>query len=168
MNLTKRQREIYEFIRDHLDKQGYSPSLEEIRDYFGLSAVSTVHEHVQHLIELGMVDKGPTRVRSLTPLPEKKAQRNFEIPLLGTVAGLGFRRTLGPLPRSLRFVPIHLELYAGDQPFADFDAVAVQCLNDFLGRSDRRSGKPGEEGLGFLLQFGAASRVLDPAVGKPS
>jgi repressor LexA len=51
MALTRRQREIYDFIRGFVEEKGYSPSLEEIGAAFGLSSVATVHKHVQHLVE---------------------------------------------------------------------------------------------------------------------
>ena len=51
MALTRRQREIYDFIRKFVGDNGYSPSLEEIGAAFGLSSVATVHKHVQHLVE---------------------------------------------------------------------------------------------------------------------
>ncbi len=43
MHLTKRQKEIYDFLREYLEREGYAPSLEEIGAHFGLSSVATVH-----------------------------------------------------------------------------------------------------------------------------
>ena len=66
--LTRRQREIYDFVREFVDERGYSPSLEEIGARFGLSSVATVHKHVQHLVEKGYLRKALNRSRSVEPV----------------------------------------------------------------------------------------------------
>jgi repressor LexA len=87
MALTRRQREIYDFIRGFVAEKGYSPSLEEIGEYFDLSSVATVHKHVQHLVEKGMLKKAWNRSRSVEPIePEPVAGGLTSLPLLGTVA----------------------------------------------------------------------------------
>jgi repressor LexA len=83
--LTRRQREIYDFVRDFVAEQGYAPSLEEIGAHFGLSSVATVHKHVQHLAEKGYLRKAWNRSRSIEPLEETEAAA-VELPLLGSVA----------------------------------------------------------------------------------
>ena len=85
MALTRRQREIYDFIRDHVTSRGYSPSLEEIGAHFGLSSVATVHKHVQHLVEKGWLRKAWNRSRSVEPV-ESDPSGYVALPLLGTVA----------------------------------------------------------------------------------
>ena len=65
MALTRRQREIYDFIRGFVAEKGYSPSLEEIGAHFGLSSVATVHKHVEHLVEKRLLRKAWNRSRSL-------------------------------------------------------------------------------------------------------
>lgn len=85
MALTRRQREIYDFICQFVEEQGYSPSLEEIGGAFGLSSVATVHKHVQHLVEKGFLKKAWNRSRSVEPLDEERSGL-VELPLLGTVA----------------------------------------------------------------------------------
>jgi repressor LexA len=87
MALTRRQREIYDFIRRFVSEKGYSPSLEEIGEHFDLSSVATVHKHVQHLVEKGMLKKAWNRSRSVEPIePEPVAGGLTSLPLLGTVA----------------------------------------------------------------------------------
>ena len=81
--LTKRQHEILEFIRSFQRRRGYAPSLEEIADHFGLSAVSTVHEHLKNLTGKGYLRRGWNRARSIEPLVEGET---VEVPLAGTVA----------------------------------------------------------------------------------
>ena len=62
MHLTKRQKEIFDFIQDHLEQEGYAPSLEEIGERFGLSSVATVHKHVQNLVDKGLLRKAWNRI----------------------------------------------------------------------------------------------------------
>jgi repressor LexA len=83
--LTRRQREILDFLRGFVAEYGYSPSLEEIGAHFGLSSVATVHKHVQHLADKGYLRKAWNRSRSLEPVEEADAAA-VELPLLGTVA----------------------------------------------------------------------------------
>jgi hypothetical protein len=83
--LTRRQREIYDFVRDFVAEHGYSPSLEEIGAHFGLSSVATVHKHVQHLSEKGYLRKAWNRSRSIEPLDDAPAGA-VDLPLLGSVA----------------------------------------------------------------------------------
>jgi len=85
MALTKRQREILDYIRLFIRENGYSPSLEEIGRHFGLSSVATVHKHVQHLVQKGQLRKAWNRSRSVEPV-EEGGGPGAEIPLLGTVA----------------------------------------------------------------------------------
>ena len=85
MALTRRQREIYDFIHRFVDRKGYSPSLEEIGAHFGLSSVATVHKHVQHLVEKGFLRKAWNRSRSVEPVARPLASW-VSLPLLGIVA----------------------------------------------------------------------------------
>jgi len=87
VHLTKRQKEIYDFIRDAIARDGYAPSLEEIGREFGLSSVATVHKHVQNLVEKGLLRKAWNRSRSIEVVEEEQqATGSLQIPLLGTVA----------------------------------------------------------------------------------
>ena len=70
MALTRRQREVYDFICAFVKEKGYSPSLEEIGAHFGLASVATVHKHVQHLVEKGFLRKAWNRSRSVEPMAE--------------------------------------------------------------------------------------------------
>ena len=85
MALTRRQREIYDFIRGFVEDKGYSPSLEEIGEEFGLSSVATVHKHVQHLVEKGFLRKAWNRSRSVEPV-ETPGVGLASLPLVGIVA----------------------------------------------------------------------------------
>ena len=83
--LTKRQRQILDFIRDFQESEGYSPSLEEIGAHLGLSAVSTVHEHLSNLESKGLLRRGWNRSRSIEPLSEA-VEGGLSVPLAGMVA----------------------------------------------------------------------------------
>jgi len=86
MALTRRQREIYDFVCHFVEEKRYSPSLEEIGAHFGLSSVATVHKHVQHLVEKGYLKKAWNRSRSVEPLRSESAGELLTLPLVGTVA----------------------------------------------------------------------------------
>ena len=85
MHLTKRQKQIYDFIRDHVEREGYAPSLEEIGLRFGLSSVATVHKHVQNLVQKGLLRKAWNRSRSIEVV-EPPSSEAVTLPLLGSVA----------------------------------------------------------------------------------
>jgi repressor LexA len=86
MHLTKRQKEIFDFICEYLEREGYAPSLEEIGERFGLSSVATVHKHVQNLVDKGLLRKAWNRSRSLEIVRDEEPPAGAEIPLLGRVA----------------------------------------------------------------------------------
>ncbi len=86
MHLTKRQKEIFDFICEYLEREGYAPSLEEIGERFGLSSVATVHKHVQNLVDKNLLRKAWNRSRSIEVVREERAPARVEIPLLGRVA----------------------------------------------------------------------------------
>ncbi len=85
MALTRRQREIYDFICSFVTHNGYSPSLEEIGAHFNLSSVATVHKHVQHLVNKRFLRKAWNRSRSVEPV-EPPSSGTICLPLLGFVA----------------------------------------------------------------------------------
>ena len=86
MALTRRQREIFDFITSFVDGNGYSPGLEGIGAHFGLRSVATVHKHVQHLVEKGLLRKAWNRSRSVEPVDSLDPGGASELPLLGLVA----------------------------------------------------------------------------------
>lgn len=86
MVLTKRQKEILDYITRFLDEKGYSPSLVEIGAHFGLSSVATVHKHVDNLRRKGLVRKVWNANRSLDLTPAAVSSRAIRLPLAGRVA----------------------------------------------------------------------------------
>jgi len=86
MYITKRQREILNFIINFMKKNGYSPSLEEIGEGVKLSSIATVFQHLTNLEKKGCIKRKWNRGRSLE-LGENAFQSLInEIPLLGLVA----------------------------------------------------------------------------------
>jgi repressor LexA len=90
MALTKRQRQVYDFIADFVARQGYSPSFEEIGAGLGLSSLATVHKHISNLEEKGLLKRDFNRSRSIDLLPMKARTRpavsSLELPLVGRIA----------------------------------------------------------------------------------
>jgi repressor LexA len=84
--LTKRQREILDFLNEFIQQHGYAPSLEEIGRRFGLSSLATVHKHLTNLQEKGFIKRAWNRSRSVEMVPTRVGGRAIELPLLGFVA----------------------------------------------------------------------------------
>jgi len=84
--LTKRQREILDYLQDFIQQHGYAPSLEEIGRRFGLSSLATVHKHLTNLQEKGFIKRAWNRSRSVELVPTNTGARSVELPLLGYVA----------------------------------------------------------------------------------
>ena len=84
--LTKRQREILDFLNEFIDKHGYAPSLEEVGRRFGLSSLATVHKHLTNLQDKGFIKRVWNRSRSVELVPTRVGARAVDLPLLGNVA----------------------------------------------------------------------------------
>jgi repressor LexA len=94
MALTKRQREVYDFISTFVIKNGYSPSFEEIGEGMGLSSLATVHKHLTNLETKGMLKRDYNRSRSIDVIaPKGRAKQEMAmaasaagvLPLLGRI-----------------------------------------------------------------------------------
>ena len=86
MHLTRRQKEILDFVTRHIQRKGYAPTIEEIGDHFGLRSLATVHKHLSNLQEKGVINRHWNRSRSLELLTGRNASRSVEVPMLGYVA----------------------------------------------------------------------------------
>ncbi|MDE3155340.1 MAG: transcriptional repressor LexA [Acidobacteriota bacterium] len=84
--LTKRQREILDYLNEFIQQHGYAPSLEEIGRRFGLSSLATVHKHLTNLQEKGFIKRAWNRSRSVELMPTRMTGQAVEVPLLGYVA----------------------------------------------------------------------------------
>ena len=86
MILTKRQKQIYDFVEEHIDREGYAPTLEEIGIAFDLSSLATVHKHVSNLIGKGLLKRKLNHSRAIELVRQHPTTEAIELPLLGTVA----------------------------------------------------------------------------------
>ncbi len=86
--LSKRQREIFDFISRYLSRHGYPPTVREIGKAVGLHSSSTVHAHLSKLEKLGVLKRDPTKPRAIEVMVEraKRAVRPTGLPLVGHVA----------------------------------------------------------------------------------
>jgi repressor LexA len=88
VDLTKRQKEIFDFIGKYAAKYGYPPTVREIGKAVGLHSSSTVHAHLANLEKSGLLRRDPTKPRAIELLVDKakKAIRSPGLPLVGEVA----------------------------------------------------------------------------------
>jgi repressor LexA len=95
MALTRRQKEVYDFISGFVDRHGYSPSFEEIAEGLGLSSLATVHKHISNLEDKQLLRRDYNRSRSIDLLKPRgrmkqslavAAESSMSLPLLGRIA----------------------------------------------------------------------------------
>jgi repressor LexA len=91
MAITRRQRQVYDFISNFVQSHGYSPSFEEIGNGMGLSSLATVHKHISNLEKKGLLKRDYNRSRSIDILPPKGRMKQtmstpLSLPLLGRIA----------------------------------------------------------------------------------
>jgi repressor LexA len=94
MDLTKRQQEIFDFIKRYSAKYGYPPTVRDIGKAVGLASSSTVHAHLANLEKIGLLRRDPTKPRALELLDRAAAgvQAGVQtflqpgLPLVGQVA----------------------------------------------------------------------------------
>jgi repressor LexA len=84
--LTRRQKEVLDFVSRHIDRHGVAPTLHEIGRHLKLSSVATVHKHLRKLEEKGAVRRLNHQSRAMSVVPEPEAAGGARIPLLGIVA----------------------------------------------------------------------------------
>jgi repressor LexA len=95
MAITRRQREVYDFLQRFVDEHGYSPSYQEIGEGLGLSSLATVHKHITNLEQKGLLKRDYNRSRSIDVLKMRARMKqsappppvaDLRIPLLGVIA----------------------------------------------------------------------------------
>ena len=93
MALTRRQRQVYDFIAGFVQSHGYSPSFEEIGNGLGLSSLATVHKHISNLEKKGLLRRDYNRSRSIDVLPPRGRLKQsmslgapLTLPLVGRIA----------------------------------------------------------------------------------
>jgi repressor LexA len=87
MSVTRRQKDVLDFIGSFVERNGYSPSFEEIARGLSLKSLATVHKHITNLQRKGMLQRAHNRSRSIDLLPQRSKTRQSErLPLLGRIA----------------------------------------------------------------------------------
>ena len=86
MPLTKRQREILNYLSVYSEQNGFAPSFEEIAENFDYNSLATVHEHLTNLERKGYIKRNYNESRAIEILPSEATPRAVELPLLGSVA----------------------------------------------------------------------------------
>jgi repressor LexA len=88
LSLTKRQQQIFDYVKRHAREHGYPPTVRDIGKAIGLTSSSTVHAHLANLEKLGLLRRDPTKPRAIEVLGEKAkaAPRAPGLPLVGQVA----------------------------------------------------------------------------------
>lgn len=81
--LTKKQKEVLDFVKKFINKKEIAPTLDEIKNHFGLASVSTAHHYIKKLQEDGYLQKEYNRPRSIGTIQEN---RTVDIPLAGMIA----------------------------------------------------------------------------------
>ena len=118
--LSKMQQRVYDYIARSIQEQGYAPSVREIGDALGLKSPSTVHFHIKHLEELGLIEKGAGKGRALALANRGDTARTAAAPA----------EQAAPAPalpeRETRRVPIVGNVAAGSP------ILAQECVEDFL------------------------------------
>jgi repressor LexA len=84
--LTKRQKEILDYIDQSITKNGYAPTLEEIGERFELRSMATVHKHLSNLETKGLIRRKWNHSRAIEVTEERRRPASITIPLLGSVA----------------------------------------------------------------------------------
>jgi repressor LexA len=88
LNLTKRQQEIFDFVKRYVGEHGYPPTVRDIGKAIGLTSSSTVHAHLGNLERLGLLRRDPTKPRAMEVLVDKARQsvKPLGLPVVGAVA----------------------------------------------------------------------------------
>jgi repressor LexA len=88
LKLTKRQQEIFDFVKRYRSEHGYPPTVRDIGRAIGLTSSSTVHAHLANLEKLGVLRRDPTKPRAIEVLVDKAkaAAATSGLPLVGQVA----------------------------------------------------------------------------------
>jgi repressor LexA len=84
--LTKRQKQLFDYLDDYIQRNGFAPTLDETGKHFGLTSLATVHKHLINLESKGLIRRRSNHSRALEVVPQRKRQAAVELPLLGVVA----------------------------------------------------------------------------------
>src|SRR3954462_8643413 len=102
LNLTKRQKEIFEFIKRYSDRHGYPPTVRDIGKAIGLTSSSTGHAHLANLEKIGLLRRDPSKPRAIEVLVDKAKAAlpgTGGVPVVGP-GGAGGARSWARCPRA--------------------------------------------------------------------
>ena len=111
--LSRMQQRVYDYIAESIAAHGYAPSVREIGEALGLKSPSTVHFHIKHLQEMGLIEKSAGKGRAITLKKQPQAVPAAPPPVIDE-----------PAPR--RRVPIVGNVAAGNP------ILAQECIEDYL------------------------------------
>jgi repressor LexA len=88
MSLTKKQKQVYDYIVEYIEQNGYSPTQMEIKEYFGFKSLGSVQDYIRYLKNANYIENDTNSVRGLTPVgrDQSNSEPSLEIPLHGKVA----------------------------------------------------------------------------------
>ena len=88
VTLYRKQKQILDFIKQYIDKYGYSPTLGEIAEAIGVSSLATVHEHIGTLVKKGVIKRFGGAIRGIEVIDQNisHALSGIELPVLGYIA----------------------------------------------------------------------------------
>jgi repressor LexA len=139
MAVTRRQKEVLDFISSFVQRNGYSPSFEEIAHGLSLRSLATVHKHITNLQQKGLLQRAHNRSRSIDVLPPKaKARPGERLPLVGRIAaGLPLEAVETSESISLSDIVGHRDVFAlkvrgdsmRDEHIVDGDYVFVEKVS---------------------------------------
>ena len=86
--LYRRQKQILDFLSQYIQKNGFSPTLQEIAEALGVSSLATVHEHLTAMVKKGVIRKYEGAIRGIEIVDQKlgKLTKGVELPILGFIA----------------------------------------------------------------------------------
>ncbi len=135
--LTKRQRDIVNYIQEYIAAQGYSPSYREIMKSFGYSSLASVYKHIQVLTRKGVISNEKHCPRSLAvhndmPAPTNSSHLSHDVPLIGQIsAGL----PIETFPK-ITFVPVSNLIIPSPENCYAFQIRDNTLINDFITDGD--------------------------------
>lgn len=134
-DLTKRQQAVLQFIRGFLDEEGRSPTLQEVAAGVGSSAVSTIHKHVQHLIDKGFLQRSHGKGNNLVVTSLGRDTRDAVPERLDRVDRIERSDRVDRLDRTepplapMRLIPFCGEVAAGTPILPETRAVPIEVPN---------------------------------------
>lgn len=114
MILTKRQKEMLDYLQTYIDAHGYAPTLEEIGAHFSLNSLATVHKHLSNLEEKGLIRRKWNLSRAIELAPPVNRRHAVEVPLLGCVAA---GRPIEALEEADRTIAVPEEFIRGHRTY---------------------------------------------------